>query len=90
MEPDQIRTLLGVTVLFGLILGLMLIAYEDNIPKANWKKLRCLLGWHQLTKKIGRIKIALYYCQNCKKARKFPDMKLIDGGRKLRNNRFNH
>jgi hypothetical protein len=76
--------LFGLVVMFGIVLGIMLIAFDDGIPFALFHKLRCKAGWHK-----NRVnKVNKYYCQFCKRPRKFPELKLIDGGNKMANNKY--
>ena len=72
------------TFLFGIILGIMLIAYEDGTPLALYKKLRCFIGWH----KMKAFNVLKYYCQFCRKPRKHPPLKLVDGKNKIRDNGY--
>lgn len=75
-------------LMFGVVFGLMLLAFEDGIPFGLVKKIRCRFGWHQMRNKIGRLKVHRYYCKNCKKPRKHPSLKVIDGGRKISKDTF--
>lgn len=76
-------------VIFGMVFGLMLVAYEDNVPFFMFNTLRCKLGWHKNYIKLAGIKIHKYYCLICKMPRKHPPLTVVDGGKKLGNNRFN-
>lgn len=76
-----------ITGIFGLIFGIMLVAYDDGDPFALFKRLRCKLGWHKIHNKIGRLRVHLYYCKFCKKPRKYPTLKIIDGGNKIGDNK---
>lgn len=75
---------IGVVFLFGLVMGMFLIAYEDNVPCALFHKLGCIFGWHG----IKHNKRRKYYCKYCKKPRKHPKLKVVDGGTKIGDNPF--
>ena len=66
----------------------MLIAFEDNIPLTLFRRLKCRFGYHSTIKKFGKAKVNKYYCSICKKPRKHPGLKMIEGGNKLGSNRF--
>ena len=83
MDTDSFTTLLCTTALFGIVGGMILLAYEDGIPNGRLKKLLCRFGRHKMHVGFGKAKTAKYYCQYCKKPRSHPDMKVLDGGRKL-------
>jgi hypothetical protein len=76
--------LFGLVILSGIVLGMMLIAFDDGIPFGLINKTKCKLGWHK--NKIN--KIPKYYCQHCRKPRKYPNLKVIHGGNKMYNNPF--
>jgi hypothetical protein len=80
--------ILGLVLLFGIVMGLFMVAYEDNVPFALFKKLRCRVGLHKMTVKIGKFRTHKYYCKWCKKPRKHPPLKLIDGNNKTGNDRY--
>lgn len=84
MTQDDFTTLVCVVGLFGLVLGMILIAWEDGVRAGQWKKLRCKLGWH----KTKVYKVNKYFCQYCRKPRKKPPLKVVDGGKKFGNNKF--
>lgn len=66
---------------FGLILGLMLIVYENGVQFGLYRKLKCKLGKH--THKVGyKGHINRYFCKFCKAPRSNPSLKAIDGGKK--------
>jgi hypothetical protein len=88
MGQETFTVYLGIAALVGIILGMILIAYEDGVQFARWKKLRCKLGWHSIHTKIGRLKVHKYYCNFCRKPRKHPELKVVDGGNKLGNNQY--
>lgn len=79
---------LGLVFLFGLILGLMLMVSEDGVSFVFAKKLMCRLGLHKIKVRIGRLRINKYYCQYCKRPRKHPDLKIVDGGNKVSSSDF--
>lgn len=85
MNKDIYAPLLGTIFIFGLVFFLLLFAYEDGIPLY---KLRCKLGWHKIHGKIGKLKVHKYYCKYCKKPRKHPVLKMVDGGNKIGNDKF--
>lgn len=78
----------GVILLFGTVFGLMLIAFEDGVSFSIIKKTRCKIGWHKIHNKIGKVKVHRYYCKFCKKPREHPVLKIVDGGNKLRDDKF--
>ena len=88
MQAVQKRILLtsyiGVSLLFGIILGVMLTAYDDGEQFALYKKIRCKIGWHKIRTKLGQARVNSYYCQFCKKPRKHPTLKMVEGGKKKR------
>jgi hypothetical protein len=86
---DTFITFLCAAGFFGIVIGMILISYEDGIPMARWKKLRCKLNWHERHLKVGKTKVQKYYCSFCKKPRKHPPMKIVDGGNKMGNNKYN-
>lgn len=63
---------------FGIIFGLMLIMYEDGVPFSVLNKIRCRFGNHRFKTMFRRTN--KYYCQNCKKPRNHPVLKLVAGG----------
>jgi hypothetical protein len=76
-----------VLFLFGIIF-FFLLAYGDGNPFWIVKKMTCRLGMHKVYRKIGKLKIHRYYCEHCKKPRKHPELKIVDGGKKIGNNLF--
>lgn len=79
---------MGSIVLIGIVFGLMLLAYEDGVHFSLFRKLMCRFGWHRLFNSYGGMKIQKYYCQACGKGRKHPDLKVVDGGKKMGDNKF--
>jgi len=77
---EVIRTTVGLVAIFGIVFGLMIVAYDDESVVHFYKKLRCGLGLHK--------RRARYYCQLCKKPRRHPPLKIIDGGNKMKSNTF--
>lgn len=75
---------LGGIALVGIFLFALLMAYEDGIPLGFIYKLKCKFGLH----KHKNYKVNKYYCQSCKKPRSHPELKVLDGGNKLRHNIF--
>ena len=69
-------------------LALMFISFTDGDPLYLYKKIRCRFGMHKVHRKVGKKKTNKYYCKFCKNPRKHPKLKLLDGGRKLGNNKF--
>lgn len=88
MDFRNLKTIFGLIFLFGSVFGLMLIAYEDHLPFALYRRLRCKFGRHQYYRKVWVTKINVYYCKFCKKPRKHPPLKIVDGGKKIGNNKF--
>ena len=80
--------ILGFVFIFGVVSGLMLIAYDDGVPFAIIKRLKCRAGYHQMGDKVFGTKVRRYYCRHCKVPRKHPVLKLIDGGNKMKDNEF--
>jgi hypothetical protein len=78
----------GLIFLFGLVFGLILVAYEDGLPFGLYQRIRCKVGKCKFYIKVGKTKINKYYCLFCKKPRKFPVLKVIDGERKIGDNKF--
>lgn len=74
---------LGLVFLFGIVLFFMLMASEDGISFALAKRLLCKMGLHKIRVRIGALRINKYYCQYCKRPRKHPRLKAIDGGSKI-------
>lgn len=73
--------------LFGVVFGLLLIAYEDGKPFGLYRRIKCKFGKH--TFRIGfRNRTNKYFCQQCKVPRKHPALKAIDGGNKVNNFKF--
>jgi hypothetical protein len=73
----------GIVVLAGMvgvIGGIMLCAYEDGKPFGLYRRLCCKVGKHRRKVKIGTVKVAKYFCPDCKKARKHPQLQVLNGG----------
>lgn len=87
---DTFTTVVCFCGLLAIILFIFLMIYEDGVPMNRWKKLRCWIGWHKNAIKLGKLKVHKYYCQFCKRPRKHPQMKLIDGGNKFKHNNYKH
>lgn len=80
MEHDSVSKLMGLILLFGTVMGIMLIAYDEGVPFGLFKKIKCRIGKH--TYKVGfRKRRHKYFCKHCKKPRKHPALKAIDGGK---------
>lgn len=88
MVEDTLTLFIGLALLFGFILTIMLLAYDGGVPYAVLKKLRCKFGWHKIHDKISKVKVHKYYCKFCKKPRKHPELKAIDGGKKIIDTKF--
>lgn len=88
MDAETFTTIVCTAGLFGIVGGMILIAYEDSVPQGRLKKILCRIGLHKMHEKIGKMKIAKYYCKRCKKPRAHPALKVIDGGNKIRNNNY--
>jgi hypothetical protein len=92
MNQDGMDSFVAFTCLaglFGIVFGMILIAYEDGVPLGRLKKILCRLNFHKFHFKTGKVKSHKYYCTFCKKPRKHPDLKVIDGGNKMGNNKYN-
>lgn len=85
---SNLSTILGLAAIFGILIGMMLIAYEDGVHCSRWKKIRCKMGWHKIRFKLYGMRINKYYCEYCKVPRKHPVLRVIEGGRKFGNNKF--
>lgn len=86
MSSNELSTFMGLCLLITIVVCLMLIAYEDGIPFSLLNKLKCKLGYHNVYNRFRKINI--YYCKFCKKPRKHPELKVLDGGRKIGDNKF--
>ena len=64
-----------------------MIAYDDGVPFALFRKTRCFLGWHKMEIVIKKNRILKYYCEFCKKPRKYPKLNIVDGGNKMGENK---
>jgi hypothetical protein len=84
MEQDTITTYLALSAILGMILIPLIFAYDDGIRFALPKRLFCKLGFHKMKKR----RVHKYYCQYCKKPRKHPELKMLDGGNKIRDNQY--
>lgn len=72
---------LPLAVVFGIVLGIMMVAYEDGVPFGLYRRIKCKFGKH--TYNVGfRGTIRKYYCARCKKARSHPKLEVIQGGKK--------
>lgn len=76
MTPTQTLTLIA---LFGIVVFIMLLAFEDGVSFGLFKRLKCKFGRHTMTKGGG--KTPAYRCKYCNTARKH--LRVIDGGNKL-------
>lgn len=84
MEQSIIIGVLEIVAFFSIVLGLLLLAYEDGVPFGLIKRIRCKFGWHKRYKK----KAPRYYCGFCKEPKKHPELKVIDGGNKMGHSGF--
>lgn len=84
MSQFHFSVVVGLAAIFSIIMGLMLVAYEDGVSLSFYKKLRCKMGLHK--RKVFSMK--KYYCQFCKQPRKHPNLKAIEGGNKMGLNEF--
>ena len=89
MDVETFTTVICAAGLFGMMGGMILIAYEDGVPQGRLKKILCLFNRHKFHLKIGKTKNNKYYCQWCKKPRTHPALKVVDGGYKIGNNKYN-
>jgi hypothetical protein len=83
-----LKHVLGAVLFVGVFFGLIFIAYEDGIPITLIKKIKCHFGYHSIYVRFGKAKINKYYCLVCKKPRNHPGLKIVDGGNKMSNNKF--
>jgi hypothetical protein len=88
MNNESATSAICLIGLFGMVFGVLLIAYEDGVPMNRWRKLRCGIGWHKMAIRYGGAKIHKFYCQFCRKPRKHPPLKVIDGGNKFKDNKY--
>jgi hypothetical protein len=66
--------------LLGVIGGIILSAYEDGKPHGLYRRLRCKAGKHRKRVKIGKLKVAKYFCPDCGCPRQHPQLKVLKGG----------
>jgi len=88
MDTESFTVVVLAAALLSIIGGMILIAYEDGVPQGRLKKILCRFGRHKMYVGFGKVKVAKYYCQNCKVPREHPVLKVIDGGNKMGNNKF--
>ncbi len=67
-------------VLYGLVIWLIL--YQVDLRVNFYGKLKCKLGLHKRYITKDGQKIKKYKCEFCKKPKKHPHLKLVDGGKK--------
>jgi hypothetical protein len=84
MENDFWEVYLGVAAILAIIILPLILIYDNGVRFAIPKMLFCKMGFHKMKSR----KISKYYCQYCKRPRKHPDLKMIDGGKKIGNNKF--
>lgn len=89
MDLDQFTIVVCLAAIVGILGGMILIAYEDGVPQGRLKKILCRLERHKWSVKVGKVKTAKYFCQHCKKRRSHPVLKVVDGGNKMGNNKYN-
>lgn len=71
-----------------LLLGIMVVLIFDGGAEVSvFRKIQCWLGKHNVYRKRGKVTINKYYCKYCKKPRKHPQLKILDGGNKMGQNR---
>jgi hypothetical protein len=80
----NMKMLIGIFILFGFVIGLIMIAYEDGIPFGLSRKMLCRLNRH----KMVAFGIKKYYCEFCKKPRTNPSLTVIDGDNKRSDNKY--
>lgn len=78
MNHADIAVLVAIILIFGLVMGLMLIVIDEGTFLIWLRKFKCRMGWHNTKLKIGRKSVNKYYCNNCKKPRNHPKLKVID------------
>jgi hypothetical protein len=81
---DVLVIYLCASAMVAMVLVPILFISDDEIRFAILKKILCRLGFHKMN--IGKIR--KYYCQYCKKPRNHPKLKNIDGGKKMRDNKY--
>jgi len=77
----------GLVFLFGIVFGLILVAYDDGLPLGLYRRIQCKLGNCRYYIKVGKTKINKYYCIICRKPRSFPVLKVVDDD-KMGDNKF--
>lgn len=80
--------ILGAAFLFGIVLAVMLMAYEDGVSFGLLRRLSCKFDRHTHFYRVDKITMQRYFCKFCRKPRKHPPLKVIDGGKKFRDNGF--
>lgn len=83
-----LNRILGTVLIVGIVSGFMMVAYEDGWVITLFKKLKCRLGYHSIYVRFGKAKIHKYYCLVCKKPRNHPGLRIVDGGNKMKDNKF--
>lgn len=82
MKDIDVNTslILSLALLFAIVFGLLLIAYEDGVPFGLYRKFNCKMGRHAYYVKFGRHRVAKYFCKYCKCKRNHPKLELLEGG----------
>jgi hypothetical protein len=63
----------------GFIFALLLIAYDEGRLTRWFFLFKCKSGRHKFTRGfLGKTKT--YYCERCRKPRRHPMLKVVDGG----------
>jgi len=69
--------IIGSSLLFGIVLAIMLLCYDDGVPFGLYRGINCKVGRHMF--KEGKRK--KYHCAICGAKRSHPHLSVIDGGR---------
>lgn len=81
MTGTNVAGITSICIFIGILIGVLLIIFEDARPSHILQKMRCKRGKHVL--KTGFYKnINRYFCTYCKAPRQHPSLKIIDGGKK--------
>lgn len=78
MSDNTAAVSLILIFLCGIVLGIMLMCYEDGVKFGLAKRIKCKFGKHTFR---GYRNKHLYYCERCKTPRIHPSLKAIQGGK---------
>lgn len=65
-----------------LIIIICLVLYQIDVRWNPLGRLKCKLGIHRRVRKTFTKRVKTYHCTVCSKAKNYPDLKIIDGGKK--------